>query len=62
MPFKRGIPFTRDLPFTRDMPVNNDMHITIVWHFDARMVHSSHLIKQSALQNATMKPSMMACR
>jgi hypothetical protein len=49
-----------DMPFKRDMPAENDMHITIVWHFDTRMVDVSHLIEQSALQNT--KPSMMACR
>jgi hypothetical protein len=54
------MPFKRDMPAENDMPAGNDMHITIVWHFDTRMVDASHLIKQSALQNT--KPSMMACR
>jgi hypothetical protein len=51
-----------DMPFKRDLPAGNDMHIAIVWHFDTRMVDAPHLIKQSALRYATMKPSMMACR
>jgi hypothetical protein len=51
-----------DTPFKPDIPVENDMHITIVWHFDTPVVDASHLIKQSTLPNATMKPSMMACR
>jgi hypothetical protein len=50
------------MPFKRDMPAENDMHITIVRHFDTRMVDASHPIKQSALRCAAMKPSMMACR
>jgi hypothetical protein len=54
--------FIGDMSFKRDMPVKNDTHITIVWHFDTRMVDASHSIKQSALQSATTKPSMMACR
>jgi hypothetical protein len=54
--------FIGDMPFKRDMFVKNDTHITIVWHFDTRMVDASHAIKQNALQSATMKPGMMACR